>query len=298
MDRHPSSDAGEAMTKIRAYDIAMSFDAGSAGYASQQVMDGDGKAVLGEPFWTAGNHAVLAMKKCLHETNDSDVPTSVIQLSFNEIAQEVGDFLNADIYPLFLKRIDNGTFKISPPNMASKARFIEVWKEYDIVDQALIVFQVFASNPLTLRPEYGVEVFIRKIAAFSILKRIDDAAIAAFMDDHEGLASCSMDIERLRGFLQPPEALFSAIEKAVTSAFVKKAAQGGHAKNQAHAQAKAFVLSEWRLHRSDYGNNKSAFAEIYARRIAHEFRDLKGDPLMVRARTISEVWLKHIPSTG
>ena len=50
---------------------------------------------------------------------------------------------------------------------------------------------------------------------------------------------------------------------------------------------RAFVISEWKKHRVDYNNNKSAFAEIYSKRVMNEF------PVKISARTIREDWLKE-----
>ncbi|WP_454903342.1 hypothetical protein [Variovorax gossypii] len=65
----------------------------------------------------------------------------------------------------------------------------------------------------------------------------------------------------------------------------KKAVAARHASTR---PAKQFVTAEWQEHRSEYANNKSAFARDYVRRIKNEF-DLK-----VTEKQLREVWLKDL----
>jgi hypothetical protein len=220
------------------------------------------------------------------------VPTSVIQESFGEIVQEVADFLDGDIYPILTNRIDKGTLAISPPDMATKAKFIAAWSDYDIVERALLVLQIFAAHPSMLKPEVGAEAFVRKIAAVSILLRIGDAAKSAAFDDHEGVARCSMDVERCKDFLQPPHGIFDAMDQAVKFAMSAKAALGGRTAHQSHNRAKSFVVAEWKIHRTAYNNNKSAFTRDYVKRIRNEYS------VTVTEKQMREVWLKDALPTG
>ena len=57
-------------------------------------------------------------------------------------------------------------------------------------------------------------------------------------------------------------------------------------------RARAFVLTEWKQHRSAYSGNKSAFARDYVRRIKHELG------VSVTEKTIREVWLADTPNAG
>jgi hypothetical protein len=65
-------------------------------------------------------------------------------------------------------------------------------------------------------------------------------------------------------------------------------ADGGFAKHQKTAKAKAFVLREWALHKDAYAGNRTAFATDYARRIKNEM------VIDVAVKTIAVNWLGRL----
>ena len=69
-------------------------------------------------------------------------------------------------------------------------------------------------------------------------------------------------------------------------------ALGGVRKNERSNAAKLFVISEWQSHRNSYGDNKSAFARHYVRRVKNEFA------VDVTEKQLREVWLKPTPPAG
>lgn len=67
---------------------------------------------------------------------------------------------------------------------------------------------------------------------------------------------------------------------------------GGLAKHAAASKAKAFIMTEWMAHRLAYGNNKSAFARDYVRRVKNELN------VRVTEKQMREVWLSDTPSAS
>ena len=59
-----------------------------------------------------------------------------------------------------------------------------------------------------------------------------------------------------------------------------------------HRLAKSFVVEEWRLHRTAYENNKSAFSRDYVKRVLNEM------DVHVTEKQMREVWLKDTPSAS
>lgn len=68
----------------------------------------------------------------------------------------------------------------------------------------------------------------------------------------------------------------------------KKALDAKHGPARA---AKKWVQDEWAKYRSEYGENKSAFARSYVTLVAHKFNNSKGEPLIVTERQMKETWL-------
>lgn len=89
------------------------------------------------------------------------------------------------------------------------------------------------------------------------------------------------------------EQLFECFEYVMDA--MKRRATARRAVSARHAStipAKQFVETEWAVNRGAYGENKSAFARDYVRRIKREFN------VDVTEKQLREVWLKGTPSTG
>jgi hypothetical protein len=61
--------------------------------------------------------------------------------------------------------------------------------------------------------------------------------------------------------------------------------------------AKDFVRQEWEAHKSEYGNNKSAFARHYVPIVSHKFSKKDGDPINITHKQMRDVWLADHPPT-
>ncbi len=72
----------------------------------------------------------------------------------------------------------------------------------------------------------------------------------------------------------------------------EQARNAGIAKNRPARQAKEFVQSEWAHHKESYGNNKSAFARDYVKRVWNELN------FKVTEKQLREVWLAGTPPAG
>lgn len=63
-------------------------------------------------------------------------------------------------------------------------------------------------------------------------------------------------------------------------------------KHAPHRKAREFVRAEWGLHRSNYDDNKSAFARDYVRRVWNEMS------VSVTEKQLREVWLRDAHSAS
>jgi hypothetical protein len=89
-----------------------------------------------------------------------------------------------------------------------------------------------------------------------------------------------------------------AVAEALSRETSEKAAKAANKRHAPHTIARAWVTKEWALHSDSYSGNMSAFSRTYVARVKNEFKDLKGDPLIVTEKTIREVWLKKTPAAG
>ena len=85
-----------------------------------------------------------------------------------------------------------------------------------------------------------------------------------------------------------PMSLIEVIEIVISDTNSAKALL----KHAPHRKAREFVRAEWGLHRSNYDNNKSAFARDYVRRVWNEMN------VSVTEKQLREVWLRDAPSAG
>lgn len=281
-----------AIKKILAFDVAQSFERGSKGHQLRRVVDEKGRVIdhLSESTWNAGAQAYLRIKEAsLAQGLSQEQVPSAIQGSIGEMAGSVYMFLSDEFYPDLLQMIDQGLIGLET---ASRDEFVKAWREYDLPSRAGVFFQVLSANPVALRDSDGLVDFVSLIAAFSVLTRIDDAAIAGLLGDGRCLSDCIVDIERFRQYLAPNEAVFRAFDMAVKAAISDRSKQGGIAKNRNHNRARQFVAAEWLTHQAAYGNNKSAFARDYSRRVKNEL------DVSVTEKTIREVWLADTPTAG
>ena len=89
-----------------------------------------------------------------------------------------------------------------------------------------------------------------------------------------------------------------AVTEALSREASKKAVNAAHKRHAPGNNARDWVRTEWTLHRDSYTGNKSAFSRTYVTRVKNEFKDSKGDPLIVTEKTMREVWLPNTPSAG
>ena len=85
-----------------------------------------------------------------------------------------------------------------------------------------------------------------------------------------------------------PMSLIEVIEIVISDTNSAKALL----KHAPHRKAREFVIAEWELHRSNYDNNKSAFARDYVRRVWNEMS------VSVTEKQLREVWLRDTPPAG
>ena len=97
---------------------------------------------------------------------------------------------------------------------------------------------------------------------------------------HHAIEESSLAIVEVEMRLEEQAARFEAQK-------VANAAEGGNRRHKKYyGEAKAFVVSEWALHRDAYKKNKTKFAKDYARMVKHQFK------LDIADSTISDSWLK------
>jgi biotin synthase-related radical SAM superfamily protein len=95
-----------------------------------------------------------------------------------------------------------------------------------------------------------------------LLKRLDDAVIAAFMDGH-GLSDAMLEVARIRDRLQPPKHVELAIQKmqAKLDTFTQARRKGADAIHVENRSMKADVFV-WLDSQSKFKSNESAATAI------------------------------------
>ncbi|OYY36030.1 MAG: hypothetical protein B7X65_09715 [Polaromonas sp. 39-63-25] len=108
--------------------------------------------------------------------------------------------------------------------------------------------------------------------------------------DSERYAFAYMHMRAMEVFRQKanPLSMIEVIEIVISDTNSAKALL----KHAPHRKAKEFVQAEWSLHRENYGDNKSAFARDYVRRVWNEMN------VTVTEKQLREVWLRDTPPAG
>ena len=134
--------------------------------------------------------------------------------------------------------------------------------------------------------EFAKEDANAMLAALPDMRKLDMFA----HDGNERYAFAFMFMRAIETFKQKanPFSMFEVIEIVLSNANSARAM----VRHAPHRQAREFVRAEWTLHRASYGNNKSAFARDYVRRVWNELN------LSVTEKQLREVWLRDTPSAG
>lgn len=75
-------------------------------------------------------------------------------------------------------------------------------------------------------------------------------------------------------------------DEARATAITENAAKGAHALHAPNAEAKKWVLDEWKIHKAEYKNNKTAFAKKYAEHVKQKYPKARAG-----FDTIKDDWL-------
>lgn len=281
------------LRKIQAYDLAESFGEGAKGRQEFSVIDNEGKMILTRSAWTAGVLAYGALRVSTVAADGSPGLAEPAELTdaIPSLVADADSRLSADFLPKFVADLDAGLVAIQPTPM-NGAQFLKAWSDFDTIERIGLFLQVADSARAALAETPDFVPHIKAMAALGILVRIDDAAIAAWLDDVQGAMLCSADIERFRAHLEEPDRTLATIDVAVRMALANRASAGGKAKYETHNRAREFVAQEWATHRSAYGGNKSEFARHYVRRVFNEFG------VSITEKTVREVWLADTPTAS
>lgn len=266
--------------KILAYDFERSFSSGSR---SNRVTDSKGNERLLYEVWKAGAEAIEYLKNTV-VLGPTPHPPSLkeLQEAMPKLAAILEGELREHWLPLLITMLDSGGLTFHPKQL-TKEEFLKAWEERGVVERSLLVIQLL---PLLMGADSDdVNHMICTLAAVCILSRIDDAAIAVDLDDHDEVSECSIEIADFKRALNWKKREGLAVDIAVRSAITQRAQSGGRAKYKEHSKAKEFVQREWETHQGEYEGNKSAFARDYVRRVLNEFN------VKVTEKTLREVWL-------
>jgi hypothetical protein len=120
------------------------------------------------------------------------------------------------------------------------------------------------------------------LAALPDMGKLDEIA-----DDSELYAFAYLHMRAMDVFREKanPMSLIEVIEIVISDTNSARALL----KHAPQRKAREFVIAEWALYRSNYDNNKSAFARDYVRRVWNEMS------VSVTEKQLREVWLRDTP---
>lgn len=159
-------------------------------------------------------------------------------------------------------------------------------KDREIVDAG--VQRIAALLELHLSADDIRLLAARYVIRATSLERLVNARNEALVKTEEADSRRSWNLESEREKTRELRQKNALLPSIVRSA---QARRGAQAKDKNLSEARQFIRNEWQLHRDTYKNNKTEFAGEYVKRLTHEFKDSKGDPLKVTVRTIRESWL-------
>lgn len=272
-----------------AFDFERSFGEQSEGRTDEEVLDEKGRRLLGMRMWRAGDEAIQILRRSIDTADDGPGTIAAVSKIMDEAVRLTNDFLCREFFPPFLEMVREGRIITGEV----PAHLIErTWQEYDVASRARIFFQVTYVSPLALEGPESADFleFVYRMAAVCTLLRVNDAAIAAFLDGR-GLDEAGADVEWFQGYMRPPTNLLATIASAKRMAISERAAANAARAHAPRIEAREWILAEWAKYRTE-SNNKSEFARIYARRVKQE----RG--LEVTEKTIREVWLRDPPITS
>lgn len=156
------------------------------------------------------------------------------------------------------------------------------------------IHEIFALLAVMLICE-AVNSHMKASQNFNSLHRVKSLALAT-IEAVEALAYAEkLQLEeKVRNSIsqKQPEILEKELSK-ITSARAKNAANFRFQKNN---EARAWVQSEWQLHKDGYQGNKSEFSRAYTLLVRNKFTNINGDPLSITDKTIREIWLRDTPN--
>lgn len=239
-------------------------------------------------IWRAGLAAYRLLDSKFSLDSSEDCLSTV-----RPFREESEKYLDELFFPDLLEFVRRGAVELTSDEPVSVEKFERLWTNYNFADKLLVCLGLLKANPFVLREDQKFRLDLSLMIAVATLSRINDAVISSDLDDLSGasLVDVAADIHKLRDWRDLIDRMDVLWDSVVKSAYQDRAKLGGEKKNRAHNQARFFVVAEWTKHREQYGDNKSAFARDYARRVKFEM------DVDVTEKTIREVWLSPSAST-
>jgi hypothetical protein len=270
-----------------AFDFERTYAEQSEGRANEEVLNGRGERLLGMWIWRAGDEAIRILRQSIETGESRPVPNAAVAEILDSAVADANEFLCRDFLPTFLEQVREGrivTGDVRPEMIES------IWREYGVESRARLFLQMVYANPLALADNQDFVPFVQRIAAVCTLRRVNDAAIAVFLDGR-GLDEASADVEWFRKYMSPPTEMLDAISAAKKMALSERAAANAARGHAPRNEARQWIWTEWMAYRAE-SPNKSEFARLYSRRLKQE----RG--LDVKEKTIREVWLRDPPAAS
>lgn len=150
-----------------------------------------------------------------------------------------------------------------------------------------------------------IQIAVADIGGPVGLFTVVDAAVMQHEEArHEALqlfkeASVSSSPQRFAELLRDdPPTILAVMELVRLGVMAGVRGRQGTVASFKNAAARAWVQAEWKAHRAEYDNNKTAFAAVYSKLVADNYpwqtdgKDhKKGDPMRINATTIATRWL-------
>lgn len=242
--------------RLQAFDISATFGDGQLGRIEKRFVDCGGRCLLDSLAWEAGDVAYQCLKQLY--------PKGITESEFTDVATDFYLMACDELYPKILSLAEAGKLDVQPTGVAGMKA---AWEEYDWSERVMFAFD-FIDGVVALGATFDNP--LNTVLPLVLLKRLDDAVIAAFMDGH-GLSDAMLEVARIRDRLQPPKHVELAIQKLQVKldTFTQARRKGADAIHVENRSMKADVFV-WLDSQSKFKSNESAATAITKQQpIAH-----------------------------
>jgi hypothetical protein len=256
--------------RLQAYDIDRSFVVESPGRAQRRLMNSKGQPQLGEKAWLLG----LAAFEHLRTIDGRTVTNNDLREWVPKTEPELNEFFMA-----LDEKAEAGKVSFVKPGTGEAVHDRGFWRDGDWPwkVEALGRFMLDLPNAdiADVVDIYGAHFLV------AALFRLDDAAIAAFVDDDEGMAACLLEAAWFVETVQSAERIGSVASTRMRALDSRRASDRAKQQHAVHPKraARDFAFECWKAWQA--APTQYANATDFARAMLDKFPDTLTSEVVV-----------------